>query len=253
MNKNINKNKIFQDIYNHIDKEEILAKLISDISPNDIHSWLVAKYKGQKDLVISKKNLQTFKDEILDIYSKIRTDILTTQMALMTSNDDTLELVQGNEDYKNKLMEITDKELDIKTIIKQMVIRVESRANQVFELIQSDPRNIKMDRTLVELMNTLLNMLEKFDLIVNPQQQNQINIQNNTINIQVLDDYTNIFHSIIKEILEQLDFETSLLFSELLTKRLSEVKINYEHLLPVDKRLETANIMNDELKLKLDN
>lgn len=237
-------------VLDHPDKDEIITKLVSEISEEDIADWLRAKYNGQKQLTITKKNLSIFKDEYLDIYSTIREDLLKTQFNMAVSSDDALEEVQGNEAYKKKLLDIADKELDIKTIVKRLVVQIQHRSEQVFDDIQRDPRNKKMDRTLVEWFTLLLNTLEKFDLITNGNPE-QVTIQNN-INIQLVDNHINMVYGVIREILAQLDYETSLLFTELFTKKLGELKASAEPVLQMDERLQAAYTVEAQIKDKLD-
>ncbi len=237
-------------VLSHPDKDEIITKLVSEISEEDIADWLKAKYNGQKQLIITKKNLSIFKDEYLDIYSTIREDLLKTQFNLAVAPEDALEEVQGNEAYKKKLLDIADKELDIKVVTKRLVISIEHRAEQVFDHIQRDPRNIKMDRTLIEWFTLLLSTLEKFDLVSNGNPEH-VTIQNN-INVQLVDNHINMVYSVIKEILGQLDYETSLLFTELFTKKLSELKADGGVILPTEQRLEAAYSVESQIKDKLD-
>jgi len=248
--KYMSNNQIAKQVLSHPDSSEVITKLISEISEENIADWLKAKYNGQKQLLISKKNLTVFKDEYLDIYSTIREDLLKTQFNLAVAPDDALEEVQGNEAYKKKLLDIADKELDIKTIVKRLVVQIQHRSEQVFDDIQRDPRNKKMDRTLVEWFTLLLNTLEKFDLITNGSPEH-VTIQNN-INIQLVDNHINMIYGVIREILAQLDYETSLLFTELFTKRLSELKAETNTILPTEQRLEAAYTVEGQIKDKLD-
>lgn len=236
-------------VLEHPDKDEVITKLVCEISEQDIADWLKAKYNNQKQLIISKKNLQIFKDEYLDIYSTIREDLLATQVNLITSNSDVKEEIKGNEAYKKKLEEIAGKELDIKTIVKNLVVKIEFRSEQVFDIIQNDPRNTKLDRNLVEWLNLLLSTLEKFDLITNGS-PDKVNIQNN-INIQLVDTHINMMYDIIREILSQLDYETSLLFTELFTRKLTELNQNSAMTAPVEKRLEAAYTVQEEVQSQL--
>lgn len=237
-------------VLTHPDKDEIITKLVSEISEEDIADWLKAKYNGQKQLIITKKNLSIFKNEYLDIYSTIREDLLKTQFNLAVTQEDALEEIQGNEAYKKKLLDIADKELDIKIVIKRLVVSIEHRADQVFEHIQRDPRNIKMDRTLIEWFTLLLNTLEKFDLVTNGNPE-QVTIQNN-INIQMVDTHINMLYGVIREILTQLDYETSLLFTELFTKKLAELKADTVPIIPIDQRVDAAYAIESQIKDGLD-
>lgn len=243
--------EIGQEIISHPDAQEIIAKLSMDKSPAEIHDWLAAKYSNQKQLVISKKDLQIFQSEHLDFYAIIREDLLKTHFQLTQAQNSTEEIVKGNDAYQKRLLEIADKELDIKQIVKSLVVKIEFRADQVFNLIQNDPRNVKMDRNLVEWLNLLLQTLEKFDLITNGNPET-INIQNN-INIQLVDEHLQVIHEIIRDILSNLDYETSLLFTELWSQKIGELKARNTDLEPTEKRLEAAYSVETDVKKKLDN
>src|SRR5207247_1914491 len=101
----------------HPDKDQIISKMICDISNKEIYDWLSVLYSDNKYLIISKKNLDIFKKDYLDIYNIVREDIIKVQFS-NSIQDNLKEEIQGNEEYKKKLLEIVDKELDIKTIIK---------------------------------------------------------------------------------------------------------------------------------------
>jgi hypothetical protein len=241
---------IANQVLSHADCSEIITKLVSEISPEDIADWLKAKYSGQKQLIISKKNLQIFRDEYLDIYSTIREDLVKTHFNIRTVDEDLQEEIQGNVAYKKKLEEMVDKEIDIKNIVRNLVIKIEFRANEIFELAINDPRNLKNEKIIIEWFQLLLNTLEKFDLITNGSPE-QVTVQNN-ISIQMVDTHINMLYSVIREILSQLDNETSLIFTELFAKKLAEIQSADQNFVPIERRLEAAYTMEKEVEKKLD-
>jgi hypothetical protein len=210
-------------ILEHPDKDEIITKLLSAVSVSDIHEWLESKYTndGEKKFVLSSKVISTFQKDYLDIYNIIREDIAKTKTNLSSEEELKLE-IQGSPVYHRALEQYANSEVDIKVIVKRVVAAIEVRASQVFDQIQEDPRNIKMDRTLIEWFNTLTMLLEKYDTILNGNPE-QVNIQNN-INIQVVDDHINVVYNVIKEILSKLDYDTSLLFIEMFNEEMQKFK-----------------------------
>lgn len=210
-------------ILEHPDKDEIITKLLSSVPIGDIHEWLEAKYidVGEKKFVLSDKIISTFQKEYLDIYSIIKDDVAKTKTKMSAEEELKLE-IQGSPQYHRALEQYANNEVDIKVTVKKMVATIETRAAQVFDQIQEDPRNIKMDRTLIEWFNTLIALLEKYDTILNGN-PDQINIQNN-INIQVVDDHINVVYNVIKEILSKLDYDTSLLFIEMFNDEMKKLK-----------------------------
>lgn len=234
-------------ILEHPDKEEILAKLISEVSINDINEWLESKYVnvGESKFILSKKVLSLFKSDYLDFYKTMKTDLVKVK----SSTEDSMKLeLNNNSAYHKALENYVNNEVDIKVIVKRLVAAIEIRAGQVFDQIQEDTRNVKLDRTLVEWFNALSNILEKYDTILNGSPDN-INIQNN-INIQVVDDHINVVYNIIKDILTKLDYDTSLLFIDKFNDAMKNLKS--KEVLPVSERLEEAQILNTSISTKLD-
>jgi cell fate (sporulation/competence/biofilm development) regulator YlbF (YheA/YmcA/DUF963 family) len=244
-----NKENIAKRFLDHPDREEIISKLLAGISATDITEWLKAKYNpiSEKKFIFSEKYITSFKDEYLDFYTIMRQDLEKTKSNLMASQQIQQE-IQGTPAYHKALEKYTDKEVDVKSIIKKLVVNAETRLSQMFDIMQEDPANFRADRTLVEWFNTLLAILEKYDSILNGS-QDQINIQNN-INIQVFDEHMGFVYNLIKEILTKLDYDTSLVFMDMLNDGLKQIKSN-NTIVPVDIRLKEATVLSETITEKL--
>jgi len=157
MAKNTNK-VILKKVLEHPDKSELLSKLLIGISSKDIRDWLAAKYTSpaEKKFVLSEKSLDIFKDNYLDLYNTIKEDLTNTKSSL--SLDEELQLtLQDNTIYKSKMIELATGELDIRKMLGNMIIAIETRAAQIFDEIQQDPRNIntRNERLLIEYFDKL--------------------------------------------------------------------------------------------------
>ena len=210
-------------IIEHPDKDEIIAKLVSGVSISDIHEWLDSKYEsvGEKKFALSVKVITTFQRDYLDFYNTIREDLIKTKQ--VAANVALTEEVQGSVMYKKALEKHLNSEIDIKLMVKQALAAIEFRTAQVFDQMQEDPQNVKIDRTLIEWFNTLSVLMEKYDGIQNGNIEN-VNIQNN-INIQVVDKHINVIYDIIKEILTRLDYDTSLMFIDLFNEAMAKLEL----------------------------
>lgn len=249
----MNKNNVAIKILEHPDKDEIISKLVSNIPIADIHEWLEAKYSGvgEQKFVLSDKVISAFQKDYLDIYNIIRDDLAKTKTPALTPEEQLVLEVQGNPAYNKALNRYINNEVDIKIMIKRVVAAIETRAEQIFDLIQEDPRNIKMDRTLIEWFNTLSTLMEKYDMIQTGP-VDQINIQNN-INIQVVDEHINVIYNIIKEVLSKLDYDTSLLFIDMFNEEMKKLKAKAEEVqIPVETRLADAKVLSETISAKLD-
>lgn len=242
------KEKVSLLIYNHPDREEIITKLVSDVPCADIAEWLEAKYTsvGEQQFTLSQKTLQTFKDEYLDFYSVMKNDL----GALSKPNiaQELQASIDSNPKYKQALQKYAESELDLKTIVKQLVSLIEIRLEQVFDTIQDDPRNFKGDRTLIEYIRLLNEAISTSNDVLNDS-PDQINIQNN-INIQMLDKHTDLISNLIRDILQKLDYDTSLVFIDMFNEGLSKLKTD-DATLPIEERLQEVQVLSSTIEKKL--
>jgi hypothetical protein len=251
----MNKNAL-KKILDHPDKDEIIAKLVLDYPAKDIHDWLAAKYTNVSEakFVIAEKSIKVFKENYLDVYSMIREDMMKTKQALATSTEDQLELaVKSNPTYKSKMLELAGKEIDVRQMVAHMCIAIETRLGQVFDEIQEDPRNInsRIDRVLIEYGELLGGLLEKYyKFTENPA---DLVIQHN-VTLQVVDQHISVFHDVIRDVLSQLDLESSMLFMELFNEKMSKLKPPAsEQAMNTDTKLAEAKLINETINKKLNN
>lgn len=246
------KENTLRKIYNHPDREEIISKLTLGVDAQEIHDWLSTKYGsvGDKKLIFSVKVLKQFKDEYLDIYKQMREDFALVRQEQQNIMQDMQATIQNNSSYRNKLNEYIDKEIDIKTMVKNMILAIEARAAQVFDNIQQKPENYKMDYVLINWFNSLTMILEKYDQIINGSPDKII--QQNNINIQILDQHIGVFHKVIREVISRLDYDTSLLFVDILNEELKKLKPSTEAPLPIDVRLNEARKLEEQVSNQLD-
>lgn len=251
----MNKNAL-KKILGHPDKDEIIAKLVLDYPPKDIHDWLAAKYTNVSEakFVIAEKSIKVFKENYLDVYSMIREDMLKTKQAVAASTEDQLELaVKSNPTYKSKMLELAGKEIDVRQMVAQLCLAIETRLGQVFDEIQEDPRNIntKIDRVLIEYGELLGGLLEKYyKFTENPA---DLVIQHN-VTLQAVDQHISVFHDVIRDVLSQLDLESSMLFMELFQDKMAKLKMPaQEQPLNTDMKLAEAKLLNETINKKLNN
>lgn len=240
-------------ILEHPDHEEIVSKLVLGITPKDINEWLKAKYSSVNDnkLLISETALVNFKNNYLNIYSKIKADLSKTRTALTNNSIEEIELsLQNNATYKSKMIQLATEEIDIKKMLTNMIVAIETRAAQIFDSIQEDPRNInsRNDRILREWFDTLGANLERFNKLVlgAPDQVVQHNIT-----VQHIDAHVHVIQEAIRETLAEMDLESSLRFMEVFTEKMNKLKAPGEKDLTPEGRLVEAKIINETINNKL--
>lgn len=241
-------------IIEHPDKDEVISKLVIGVSAKDIHDWLAAKYTNVSEakFVIAEKSIKSFQDNYLDIYNLIQEDIGKTKTAIATSTEDQLELaIQTNPTYKSKMLEIAGENLDVRQMVSRLCAAIEIRFGQIFDEIQADPRNIntRVDRMLKEYGEMLGNLLEKYYKFTE-QQPDQI-VQHN-VTLQVVDQHISVFHDVIKEVLSQMDLETSLYFMEVFNEKMEKLKMpTQEKDLTPEARLADAKLLSEAINKKI--
>ena len=248
----MNKNAL-QKILNHPDKDEIISKLVIGISSKDIHEWLASKYTNvsESKFVIAEKSIKSFQDNYLDIYNMIQQDMINSKQAIATSTEEQLQLsVKNNSTYKSKMLELAGKEIDVRHIISNLCIAIETRLAQVFDEIQEDPRNIntRVDRLLIEYADTLGNILEKYYKFTELPTDHVV--QHN-VTLQVVDQHISVFHDVIREVLSQMDLETSLYFMEVFNQKMEKLKAPDKNVMNTDMKLAEAKLLNETINKKI--
>lgn len=251
------KDNAIKKITSHCDKDEIVAKLVLGSSPKEINQWLKSKYgaTGDQSLIVSTVALTKFKDEYLDLYNTIKQDLMQVYHQPTTStelaNQDPAAFVKSNSAYRAKLQEYIDKEVDLKSMLKNLIVAAEFRIEQLYDIIQANPNNTRPDYVILQWFQQITNLLEKQENILNGSSDKIV--QQNTINIQILDQHIGVFHKVIREVISRLDYDTSLLFVDILNQELKKLKPTQEEALaPIDTRLLNAKKMEDKLLNQLD-
>lgn len=249
----MNKNAL-KKILEHPDKDELISKLVCGISAKETHEWLAGKYTNSAEakFVIAEKSIKSFQDNYLDIYNLIQEDIVKTKQAVATNTQDQIDLaVKNNPTYKSKMLELAEKKLDVRMTIAQLCVAIETRLAQVFDEIQADPRNIntKVDRLLIDYAEVLGNILEKYYKFTEAPVDNVI--QHN-VTLQVMDQHITVLHDVIREVLAQMDLESSMYFMEVFNERISKLKAPEKDAPPsVDAQLAEAKLLNETINKKL--
>lgn len=251
----MSKQPTYKKILEHPDRDEIISKLVIGISPNDIHDWLKATYTNvnESKFVLSEKIIKSFQDNHLDFYNDLMQDKTNVKAALATGTQNQIELaVKNNPVYHDVMIKMANKELDIETIMSKMVLNVETRISQIFDMVQEDPRNIntKVDRLFNDLIETLGNLLEKYYKWKEGRSPDQI-IQHN-VTLQVVDQHISVFHDVIKEVLSQMDLETSMYFLEVFNEKMSKLKPpTPETGASQEMKLAEAKLLNETINKKI--
>lgn len=235
---------------NHPDCDEIISKLTLGISCPDIAEWLESKYKGVDDpgLKISVSELKRFKSEYVNPQKQLKKDVAAVKNK--ANQEDEIELaVKNSSAYKEAVEQLATGELNIKNMLVNMILAIETRAAQLFDQIQENPQNTRTDRTLIEYFDKLGIAIERYHKIVFnvPDQVIQHNVT-----VQYMDQQVTLIQDAIKEVLAELDTETSMRVVELLNKKMSKLKAPSEpKMASYDSRLSEVKMLSSNLDSQL--
>lgn len=240
-------------ILEHPDKEEIISKLLIGMSPKDINEWLAAKYTNVSEakFVIAEKTLKTFQDNYLDVYSMIKADVASTQLAIANGTEDQLKLsLPDNATYKNIMLAQASNELDIKKMLATAIMALETRVGQLFDQIQQDPTIIstKEERLLTEYFDRFGAMIEKYQkyVIGSPDQviQHQVTVQH-------IDQHVSLLQDAIRETLAEMDLESSLRFMDIFNEKIARLKPPTEKEIKTEQKLAEVKVINEKITTML--
>lgn len=232
----------FSKILSHPDKDEIISKLVTGIKPRDVSDWLKLKYsdKEQGHLRVSSKILQDFVENNLDLYNVLQNDISGVKQNKKEISDS----LKNNKTYQERIVEIADKELDIKRLLIETGHIIRQRVEQVFDKIQENPQNFKPDYTLIKWLETLLNFTDRYQKIVNEAPDTVV--QHN-INIQLVEQHTIMLQDAIRETMAEIDSDMSFRFLEKLNSKMATLKSPEAQILSQDKKLLEAQIISNKI------
>lgn len=221
------KQKTYQKILHHIDREEIISKLLIGTSEEEIAESLEARYSlpEEKKFHVSKAALKNFRENHLDFYQDMLEDFSSAKKQIQAgaSPDDVKLVLSNSSDYKALLIKNAESELDVRAKIRTLCDALEQRFAAVFDAAMNDPDSIDLrkERILNELGANLGVLLEKYlKMVESPQ--DSITTQN--IQINIMNDHVAVLQECIRETLAQMDTESSLFFLDVFSKKMEALK-----------------------------
>jgi hypothetical protein len=211
-------------IKDHPDSKEILSKLLSGSTPKDVASWLKLKYpeKTQKHLRLSQKLLTEFTDsQYTSYYDQFQEDLATLSDPNKKEDKELSYALTHIKPYRERMEELADKQLNtLLTIEKNMGI-VLTRIEQMYDLIQNDPTNSKLDNTFIRYQKLLQEGMATIEKI----KVNSIdNLAQHNFTMQAMQDNIMIMQDAIRETMAEVDPELESSFMDKLYNKLNEAQ-----------------------------
>lgn len=208
----------FKKIIDHPEKEAIISKLVSGDSPKLISKYLKDKYPGpdENHLRIPSTTLQEFLDTYADHHGYVKKIVQRDTDSKLDKQ--IKESLLDNRAWKERVVDGVNKEIDYIERLNNVIVILETRAEQMFDLIQNDPEDTrKADYIFTKYMELLMAALEKADKIKNDRPDVRIE---HTYTVQMVEQQSVAFQEAIRRVLERLGPEYMSLFMDLLNEEM---------------------------------
>lgn len=237
----------FSKLLDHPDKDEIISKLMTGVPAKEVSDWLRIKYTkpDEKHLQLGSSTLKEFVEGHVDLYNDLKRDIESVKAGKQI-NKKIAESLLNNKTYADRINEYAQTELDIKKVITDLAIISKDRIEQIFDIIQENPRGFKPDYALTKWMETLSKLLEQYGKYVlnTPDQVIQHNVT-----VQRVEEYSLVFQEAVREVLTELDPDIAYLFIEKLNSKLSQLRDPTDiETMSQEKRLQEVSLLNERIK-----
>jgi hypothetical protein len=211
----------FSKIVDHPEKTTIITKLVSAESPKLIAKYLKDKYSkpDEAHLRVPATLLQEFLDTYADHYGYVK--------KIVSGNADSkldkkiAESLLDNKAWKERILDSAEKEFNYVDKIHNVLTILETRAEQIFDLIQSDPENTRTDYVFTKYMEMLMLVIEKADKLKNDRPDVRIE---HSYTIQMVEQHSVAFQEAIKRVLARLGPEYTTVFMDILNEEMSKMK-----------------------------
>lgn len=239
----------FEKIVNHPEKKEIISKLVSGETPKVVSKYLKDKYSKSDEthLRIPATVLKEFLDTYANHHGYIKNIIKKTSDSKLEKK--IADSLLDNRTWRIRLEETAEKEINYIDKLDSILTILETRAEQIFDLIQEDPENTRgCDYIFTKYMELLMLALEKADKIRNDKPD--VKIEHN-YTIQMVEQQAVVFQQAIRRVLERMNPEFSSYFLDVLNEELKNV--DTQELVPqlTPKQIEKEKESLDKLHLNV--
>ena len=210
----------FSKIIDHPEKKEIITKLVNGDSPKLVARYLKDKFSkpDEAHLRVPATMLQEFLDSYANHHGYVKKIVQRSADSKLDKriHDSLLDTRAWRERLENTL----DKEINYIDKLDGVLTILETRAEQRFDMMQSDPESTKTDYVFTKYMELLMMAIEKGDKIRNDRPDVKIE---HTYTVQMVEQQSVAFQEAIRRVLERLGPEYASTFMDLLSEEMSKI------------------------------
>jgi len=211
-------------IKDHPDSKEILSKLLSGSSPKDVGQWLKIKYpnRNQSHLRLSQKLLKEFNDsQYTSYYDQFKEDLSALSNPNKKDDKELSFALTNIKPYRIRMEELADKELNTLVTVEKNMGIVLTRIEQMYDLIQNNPTDFKLDHTFIKyqaLLNSGLETIERMKI------SSVDSLTDHNFTVQAMQENVMVMQDAIRETMAEVDPELSSIFMDKLYNKLNELE-----------------------------
>ena len=234
-------------ILNHPDREEIIQKLVSGISPNKVNDWLNEKYSKEEDkhLRITVKAISDFRTRYLnltrDAVRLLKKERQKKELGLPhnanagsflertgeTEEEHELrvkETLLQSPTYREKLKNITEAALDGPRLIKELVSLIQARLEVYFNAVASGTTvgdTLKADKQFAEYVSLMKDLVKDAKKI---EDDYTAQPESGQVQLNVVHEQVGLIRDTVKDLLNEFDPTLALEFMDRLNRRMATLK-----------------------------
>lgn len=211
----------FTKIATHPEIKTIISKLVSGESPKLVSNYLKDKYPKPDEghLRIPATQLQEFLDSYADHNGYVKKIVQRDTDSKLDKK--IAESLLDTAPWKERVLEGVEKEINYIDKLNAVVTILEKRAEQLFDLIQSDPENTRTDYVFTKYMEQLMIAIEKADKIKNDKPDVRVE---HTYTVQMVEQQTVAFQEAIRRVLERMGPEYTSIFMDMLAEEMNKLR-----------------------------
>jgi hypothetical protein len=240
----------FTKIIDHPEKTTIISKLVNGETPKIVAAYLKDKYTkpDESHLRLGATLLQEFLDTYADHHGYVK--------KIIQNNADTklekkiADSLLDTRAWKERLSETVEKEVNYLAKLDHLLTIIESRTEQLFDLIQSDPEGTRTDYIFTKYLEMFMLAIEKGDKIRNDKPDIKIE---HTYTFQMVEQQTIAFQEAIKRVLDRLGPDYSSIFMDLLSEEMGKINPKKLDQTPIsnEKQFERDRLAIDKLSAEV--
>ena len=246
----------FEKLLLHPDKNVIVKMLMRGDGVRAISKYLKEKYPNNKKMQLTTNTLQKFRTEKLNLEGEALEAVkeATKQSAEIKKEKKEDAQIKRIPAYKEKLKEVVDYHVDLQNELKQLLILIKARTEDLFDKASNGQITINEEANLQRYFASWTTTIERWAKYIEKIADKTIETN---VNITVIEDQMSVIREAIRETLNEFEPEIAIKFLDKLSSKIANLsykapkQIEFKEI-KKDVKLITANIEVDDVIGELD-